>query len=114
MTDLRKAAEMALDVLERASDAGYSIECEEAIVALRQALAQPEQEPVVWIRLIDWNLLDREREGYIPLYAAPPKREWVGLTEDEAIELLPVGDWEIESTLDFARAIEAKIREKNS
>jgi hypothetical protein len=45
---------------------------------------------------------------------AQPKREWVGLTEDEAIELLPVGDWEIESTLDFAKAIEAKLKEKNN
>jgi len=43
-----------------------------------------------------------------------PKREWVGLTEDEAIELLPVGDWEIEPTLDFAKAIEAKLKEKNT
>jgi hypothetical protein len=42
------------------------------------------------------------------------KPEWVGLTEDEAIELLPVGDWEIESTLDFAKAIEAKLKEKNT
>ena len=42
------------------------------------------------------------------------KHEWVGLTEDEAIELLPVGDWEIESTLDFAKAIEAKLKEKNT
>jgi len=41
-------------------------------------------------------------------------REWVGLTEDEAIELLPVGDWEIEPTLDFAKAIEAKLKEKNT
>jgi len=42
------------------------------------------------------------------------QREWVGLTEDEAIELLPVGDWEIEPTLDFAKAIEAKLKEKNT
>jgi hypothetical protein len=35
------------------------------------------------------------------------------LTEDEAIELLPVGDWEIDTTLEFARAIEAKLKEKN-
>ena len=45
---------------------------------------------------------------------AQPNRNWVGLTEDEAIELLPVGDWEIESTLDFAKAIEAKLKEKNT
>ena len=41
-------------------------------------------------------------------------RPWKGLTEDEAIELLPIGDLEIESTLVFARAIEAKLKEKNS
>ncbi len=40
--------------------------------------------------------------------------EWVGLTEDEAIEHLPVGDWEIKPTLDFAKAIEAKLKEKNT
>jgi len=39
---------------------------------------------------------------------------WVGLTEDEAIELLPAGDWEIESTLGFAHAIEVKLRDKNT
>jgi hypothetical protein len=41
-------------------------------------------------------------------------RPWKGLIEDEAIELLPIGDWEIESTLVFARAIEAKLKEKNT
>jgi len=40
--------------------------------------------------------------------------EWVGLMEEETIDLLPVGDWEIESTLDFAKAIEAKLKEKNT
>jgi hypothetical protein len=45
---------------------------------------------------------------------AQPKREWVGLVEEETIDLLPVGDWEIESTLDFAKAIEAKLKEKNT
>jgi len=42
-----------------------------------------------------------------------PKREWVGLTEDEVIELLPVGAWDIESTLEFSQSIEAKLKEKN-
>jgi hypothetical protein len=42
-----------------------------------------------------------------------PKREWAGLTEDEVIELLPVGAWDIESTLEFSQSIEAKLKEKN-
>jgi hypothetical protein len=41
-------------------------------------------------------------------------KEWVGLTEDDAIELLPAGDWEIESTLKFAKLIEAMLKEKNT
>lgn len=45
---------------------------------------------------------------------AKGKREWVGLTEEETIDLLPVGDWEIEPTLVFAKAIEAKLKEKNT
>jgi len=43
-----------------------------------------------------------------------PKRTWIGLTDEERIELLPVGDWEIESTLEFSQAIEAKLKEKNT
>lgn len=35
------------------------------------------------------------------------------LTDDELIELLPAGDWEVESTLLFARAVEAKTLENN-
>lgn len=50
---------------------------------------------------------------FIPKKVTPEPRPWVGLTEDEAIELLPAGDWEIESTLGFAHAIEAKLRERN-
>jgi hypothetical protein len=37
-----EALKLALEVLERASDAGYSIECEEAVTALRKALVQPD------------------------------------------------------------------------
>jgi hypothetical protein len=44
-----------------------------------------------------------------PLYAAPPKREWVGLTDEEI--------WAegADNVLDvyFARDIEAKLNEKN-
>ena len=60
-------------------------------------------------------MTDREYEFFCPRCGhCCQQREWVGLTEDEAIELLPVGDWEIKSTLDFAKAIEAKLKEKNT
>jgi hypothetical protein len=112
-----------------------------AITALRQAIAEAEkQEPVaqcsypkcqatngcvgacsktapVHASDISQERVDetakREHEFECPRCGHCCK-EWVGLTEDEAIELLPVGDWEIESTLDFAQAIEDKLKEKNA
>ena len=60
--------------------------------------------------------------GWIkPLYTAPPKREWVGLTDEEARDIsfnLPI-KWTghlqgAASIYDFARAIEAKLKEKNT
>ena len=75
MSDLRKAAEMAIeaimdgDVKDKAA----------AVYALRQALAQP-------------------------------KREWVGVTYDEVYEFVCTTD----SYINLARAIEAKLKEKNT
>ena len=44
-----------------------------------------------------------------PLYAAPPKKQWVGLSAEEIQEIhLKEPHWG-----NFACAIEAKLREKN-
>jgi hypothetical protein len=48
-------------------------------------------------------------EGGVDLYTAPPKREWVGLTDED-----------VDATVsrfaryELARAIEAKLKEKNA
>jgi hypothetical protein len=55
-----------------------------------------------------------------PLYAATPRREWVGLTEDEILAIGQelglrcklAGNPNID--FDYARAIEAKLKEKNT
>ena len=46
-----------------------------------------------------------------PLYLSPPKREWVGLTDEEIYKILNMktGD-----AVKIARAIEAKLKEKNT
>jgi hypothetical protein len=44
-------------------------------------------------------------------YAAPPKREWVGLTDGEMVDLLK--EYEGRLWVDVCRAIEAKLKEKN-
>jgi hypothetical protein len=114
MTDLRKAAEMALKKLERSES-----ELHKARAALRQALAQPEHEPVGWYDsisgLMDFTFYRPVRKPsspsaeWVPVYAAPTKREWVGLTDEEI--------WAegADNVLDvyFARDIEAKLKEKN-
>ena len=127
MSDLRKAAEMALEALRNAEI--VKMEQLNAMYALQEALAQPEQEPVAWgfrrIKdgvILDIKNADFEHEGYeeiytVPLYTAPPKREWVGLT-DEEIEQCFVFDWSGEFYANWRKqtyeAIKAKLKEKNT
>jgi hypothetical protein len=52
--------------------------------------------------------IDDDTQGYL---SDRPKREWVGLTDDE------IDTWNIvghESLREFVRAIEAKLKEKNN
>ena len=94
------------------------------------------KEPVGWLDAemsqaytVD-ELADASGTGFLPLYTAPPKREWVGLT-DEQVE----DEWERitghsifggdrsegramyispDEVIEFSRAIEAKLKEKNT
>ena len=93
MTDLRKAAEMALETLcVGANDAvpnDIDKRFEQAIQALRQALAQPEQEPVVYLDeglgAFYWPNQYKKGVGFTPLYAVPPHR-WSNVTDDCLME----------------------------
>lgn len=79
---------------------------------------QSEQEPVaVWeLQEGGWDTIaDPDWMETLPigtkLYTAPPQREWVGLTDDEIDRWNIVGH---ESLREFVRAIEAKLKEKNT
>ena len=84
--------------------------------ALREALAQPEQEPVAWMNEeMDYIFFDTERpepfafDFWKPLYTTPPQRTWVGLTDEERSELVTLHHgWN-----EYGQAIEAKLKEKN-
>jgi hypothetical protein len=52
----------------------------------------------------------QNRRGGVPLYAAPPKKQWVGLTKEE-FEQAVNG---LEDLEDCWVQIEAKLREKNT
>ena len=129
----REAMQMALEALESdpISHAGL-VSRKQAITALRQAL-ETEQEPVAWIsdsptkgngKQLHWTKSEAWRwsSNITPLYTAPPKREWVGLTADEIWKCNRASGSPVEfhicyahqNVLDFAESIEAKLKEKNT
>ena len=127
MTD-KDAMKLALEALETLMIERGSI-YEKAITALKERLAQPEEEPLHPVHIG----VDVTREGtavtafyrkpdavmemfysqFHPM-AQPPQRTWVGLTdEDIGDAYVAWDDTNGASFADFARAIEAKLKQKN-
>ena len=166
MTDLRKAAEMALEAWDKWKGGPFEFEME----ALRQALAQPEQEsvcahgvektkcgfckqpeqepveykeecwacgceecicaqsalgyfapqkqePVVWANADDLQNFDMrvrtncDHYHTVPLYTAPPKKDWVGLTKEEMFEVFEKYS---DRPFSLMLATHDKVKEKNT
>ena len=107
---------------------------QEAITAIKQALAEPVQKPTVednsqyWAGMdgaTAWHLIDRHADGWAdvakmmgewlaantPLYTTPPaaQQQWVELTDDEMQAI-----WDRYAHMEMMRAIEAKLKEKNT
>ena len=93
--------------------------------AIKEALAQPEQEPVAWLEP-EWGEKICPEIGYevtitddhprdlcwIPLVpVTPPQRTWVGLTDEETDHLFNMYE---RSSFGLVRAVEAKLKEKNT
>ena len=115
------AMKQALDALEheaqKGNDDAYRVERD----ALRAAIEQA-QEPVALETVYDTIIQWYENDGkcsrrelarrIVALYTAP--RQWQGLTDEEIAEVRHLYDgtagWTIKR---FARAIEAKLKEKN-
>ena len=131
MTD-KEVMQMALGALESLQawpETPENFKRVQAIEALRAALAQPEPKPVAWMLteldgtpLIDCGdlvvkqrpVLVSDKTDCIPLYTAPPQREWVGLTDEEIREgnresWVTTQAWE--SAVWWA---ESKLKEKNT
>jgi hypothetical protein len=70
-------------------------------------------EPVAWqcAECGGTHSLCLENRKDIPLYTAPLKREWQGLTDEEAEQI--VDDYWHDVDM-FIEAIEAKLKEKNT
>ena len=167
MTDLRTAAQQALEALEFMADEwGFTQKANrperwQAIDALRSVLEQPEraqamrdagytrrptlremadsEQPEPWVKSYcggkpnyttpepvstwygtDWpahmQLMAQlaHLEPGTDLYTHPPRREWRGLTEEEINEATFHPDGCMNTHLEFARAIEAALKERNA
>ena len=117
------AGEEALARPERLAELGWQeIECPICGGGAR-AFPKPEQEPLAWVTQVGTlvqvgmtNLKTGLMYGWTPLYTTPPKREWVGLTDEQLLVLegttTCTGN---ESWLrNLTRNIEAKLKEKNA
>ena len=138
---MRQALELALEALQFALHVGFPESSESqikkgekayqqhraAITAIKEALAQPEQEPVATLDDLEQEIYENTRQFVSRdvmewmlkrYYTTPPQRTWVGLT-DEEVE----GYWDWEdfqcgagrsTILEMVRDIEAKLKEKNT
>ena len=123
----REAMQMALEALE--SD-NPDIQLRAAI-ALRQALEE-KQDPVAWTPQVwrqfrpdgtfEFQKIRRTSNGEWEDYTAPQLRQWQGLTDEEIWKCNKAKSGSAvefhiccahQNVLDFAEAIEAKLREKN-
>ena len=103
-------------------------DCNFAMIDLSEAIKQAEkQEPFAWIHYAPGYKMQVTQHSpepprkmpdsfrTIPVYTAPPKKEWVSLTIDEIKELY--NQWEKDNLWEgwnYERALEAKLKEKNS
>lgn len=134
MSKLREAAQQALEALkkvQRDGDAHWPMTIDEAITALRAALAQEEQPFLItqcvclgvppaphqaWNAFFDHAIQTRTFTDVC--ISALPRREWQGLTDEEICALPEVGRvmWGMGTAPAVLRAIHAALaalKEKN-
>jgi hypothetical protein len=120
-----EAMKLALEALEEVQMAITTTPwMNRRIEDLRAAIEQAEkQEPVAWFMegtyddgtpsFVQVNG-ETDPEFYVPLYTAPPQREWHGLTDEEHEQIAidcgcASADWVF-----YGAAVERKVKEKNT
>ena len=122
---LKLALEIALEKEYQLRKTGQSHMIEPVITAIKEALAQGEQsssqEPVAYYhpqlgfywtkptKITAPTIVDVEP---LSLYTALPKRPWAGLTHQQTKECVIA--WDGNDAYYLCRAIEAKLKEKNT
>jgi hypothetical protein len=131
----QEALKLALEALERYGnrhratyllDGAWDAEItlgDKAIAAIKEALAQPEQEPVATLAVrwhdpvgkVAYVLEVNLPVGIHKLYTSTPQRTWVGLA-DEDVSGFVEQYWDDDNMTmrSMVRVIEAKLKEKNT
>ena len=122
-----EALRLAFEALKQIDEAMPCPVAKLAQAAIKEALAQPEQEPVAfinveqrkleWAKYMSWDTPTVVNLPKIPLYTTPPQRTWVGLTDEEiadCAEKMEASDPTDSFWREFFRGIEAKLKEKNT
>ena len=116
------ALELALEALENTTPTGFNMETDkrfyEAITAIKEALSDPEQEPVGKFAKFTDNIWREVTDGSagVPLYTTPPQRKPLPFEQVDSLwHNTCTGDF-ILDIREFAQAIEAAhgIKEKNN
>jgi len=121
-----EALKLALEALETYQQANKFLDvCNPAITAIKEALAQSEQEPVAIVEA-SWNddegfMLVKRLAEKLPkgshLYTTPPQRTWVGLTEEEIDQGLLRSDYAFKTAEAWRAGVVfamTKLKEKNN
>ena len=115
--------DLIIDALLVAESSVWSAKIAEALVAARKLQAL---KPVAWIGNADF-VTGQFVEGRVrrvwwecntgvgqPLYFAPPRKPWVGLTDEEILDLWVANHKDTGATDAFAHAIETRLKELNT
>ena len=112
-----EALRMALEALEYepiGKTSGEKDLKDQAITAIKEALAQPEQDPFGYFRYdlrLDAWVQNKAGITGTPFYTTPPQREWVGLTSVDWNDFNAVKGSDPHYVAQWA---EAKLKEKNT
>ena len=103
-----EALKLSLEALENIKNDPFKFDLknniDQAITAIKEALAQPEQDGKCKYCTDGCPACDARK--------LPPQRTWVGLTDEEVKDIV----WNLpyEPSQEHIRAIEAKLKEKNT
>ena len=120
MTKQTEAMKLALEALEESKTNNDTMEFHDrknkAITALQALAEQPAQQEPEWYHFVRYGedcfvpYSGQAPEKATPLYTSP-QRTWVGLTDEEIEKIWNSG---VRAFFLLARAIEAKLKEKNA